>query len=57
MIFFKYFFVRIVVLLIYPLSTPYPSLILRLSFAEVMLKITRQKYKIFLKLQKLVVSH
>ena len=34
MIFFKYFFVRIVVLLIYPLSTPYPSLILRLSFAH-----------------------
>ena len=34
MIFFKYFFVRIVVLLIYPLSTPYPSLKVRLSFAQ-----------------------
>lgn len=33
MIFFKYFFVRIVVLLIYPLSTPYPSLKVRSSFA------------------------
>ena len=34
MIFFKYFFVRIVVLLIYPLSTPYPSLKVRSSFAH-----------------------
>jgi len=39
------------------LSFAYPSLNLRSTFGEVMLKITRQKYKIFLKLQKLVVSH
>ena len=37
MIFFKYFFVRIVVLLIYPLSTPYPSLKVRSSFAHLSL--------------------